>query len=488
VSVLAPRVPARGQSADGPPDWFAIPYSSSNPGEPHPPKPDGPSDWFAIPYFSNPGEPHSPKPEAPATEMSPGEAPSPWDEDLPLRVRLKDGLLLETPDEKYQFRIHLMNQTDFMFFSPGNQEPARSGVYNPRFRVYFEGQLTSFLEYELSLQRSIEGTFDVLDADINFHFSDGVQIRVGRALVPYSYDWYDHLEQYFITPERGLFPLNFGLSREAGIMLHGRIFDGRLQYAVGGFDGQLVGLADNNTTRDAVGYVNVRPFLRTERFPALRFLNIGGSIVFGEQAFDEAPLPMRTSVQSSENDQAAQGASAIFLNFNDNVVARGPRAQGALHMAWYWQHLSFEAEWQDGRFSYQRPATPTVPVPVSGYHITLGYFVTGEVVEGRTTVVPRRPFDPTTHRWGPGAIELFARYSSLDISQTIFDVGFADPTLWSRTAGVTDIGFNWYLNRYVKFYFDWQHSHFGTPVLLNPSEGKFGKNDDLYWIRCQFYY
>lgn len=411
------------------------------------------------------------------------------EEGFPLRARFNDGVLLESADHEYQLRLHLMNQTDFKIFSPGNQEPARSGLYNPRFRIYFEGRLTTLFEYELSLQRSVEGAFDVLDANINFRIAEPFQIKFGRFLVPYSYDWYDHLEQFFITPERGLFPLNFGLSREAGAMVHGRLFDGRMQYALGGFDGQLLGLADTNTTRDAVSYVNFRPFLQTERFPALRFLNVGGSFAIGQQAFQDTPLPMRTSVQSSENDEAAQSASAVFLEWNPGVVASGGRTQGALHLAYYYRHLSVEAEWQNGRFGYLAPGAPAnVSIPVSGYHATFGYFITGETLERRTVVVPLRPFDPTRHLWGPGAVEPFFRYSHLSLSDRVFSDGLADPNLWTNSASITDTGFNWYLNRYIKFYFDWQHSMYSSPVLLNASENKFSKRDDLYWIRCQLWF
>lgn len=412
----------------------------------------------------------------------------PEDERFPLQAHFNDGFVLETWDREYQLQLHLMNQTDFKVFDPGYQQPARSGLYNPRFRVYFEGQLTRPFEYELSLQRSVEGTFDVLDANLNFHFWDAFQIKFGRFLVPFSYDWYDHLEQYFITPERGLFPLNYGLSREAGLMAHGRFLDGRVQYAVGGFDGQLVGLADTNTTRDGVGYVNFLPFLKTESVEALRFFGFGGSMALGQQAFPVHPLPLRTSVQSSENDEAAAAASAIFLRFNDDVVARGSRAQGAIHMNWYRQQMSLECEWATGRFSYARDQTGTTGVPVTGYHVAMGYFITGETVERRTTVIPLRPFDLTRQSWGPGAIELFCRYSRLNLGNEVFTAGLADSNQWTNRCAIIDTGFNWYLNRYIKFYFDWQHSQFGSPVLLNAGEQKYSRSDDLYWVRCQVYF
>ncbi|MGE3809126.1 MAG: porin, partial [Gemmataceae bacterium] len=86
------------------------------------------------------------------------------------------------------------------------------------------------------------------------------------------------------------------------------------------------------------------------------------------------------------------------------------------------------------------------------------------------------------------AIELFARYTQLNLGQQVFDGGLADPNFWSKDAYVTDIGANWYLNRFVKVYFDWQHSTFGSPILLNEAKQKFGRNDDLFWIRMQLYY
>lgn len=408
---------------------------------------------------------------------------------VPLIASFHDGVELASPDEDYSLRIHLLNQVDFKVFVPGDQEPARSGIYIPRFRVYFEGRVTRPIEYEMSIQRSVEGTFDVLDADVNFHYWDQFQLKFGRFLVPYSYDWYNHLEQYFITPERGLFPLNFGLSREAGLMAWGWLFDHRLEYATGGFDGQLFGLADTNTTRDWVTYVNAIPFRRTERFPLLRFLNFGGSFALGQQTYRAAPLPLRTSVQSSENDEAAQAASVDFLEWNDDVVATGSRIQGAIHFAWYVNHLSLEAEWQIGRFEYQRLGVyPLVNVPVTGFHVAAGYFITGETVQKRTTVVPLRPFNPLKGQRGPGAIELFARYTQLNLGDNVFTGGLADPALWSNSAYVTDTGFNWYPNRFIKFYVDWQHSSFGRRILLNEGKQKFGFNSDLLWLRMQLYY
>ena len=126
--------------------------------------------------------------------------------ELPLKARFADGFQLFTEDEEFDLRFHVLDQTDYKDFSPNDMTYGKSGVYVPRVRVYFEGRLTRYWEYEVSLQRSLDGNWDLLDGNLNLRLSEAFQIKLGRCLVPYSYDWFDHLEQYFIAPERRCFP------------------------------------------------------------------------------------------------------------------------------------------------------------------------------------------------------------------------------------------------------------------------------------------
>lgn len=410
--------------------------------------------------------------------------------ELPLNARFGDGFQLASEDDEFDLRFHVLDQTDAKLFIPNDRTFGKSGLYVPRVRVYFEGRLTRFWDYEVSLQRSLEGAWDLLDGNINFHPSDAFQLKFGRMLVPYSFDWFDHLEQYFIAPERALFPLNFGLSRQAGLMGWGHSQDGRLDWALGGFNGHLTGLADNNPNQEAVGYFNARPFLLSERFPALRNLNVGASGAIGEVARNEGPLPLRTSVQAAENDEATTDASAVFLNFNEGTFYQGNRLFGAVHMAYYYRGLSFESEWNFGEFQMTRAGLRDKPeVPVQGFHAMLGYFVTGEQVERRTTVVPVRPFRPLAGGgWGPGAIEPFVRFSQLNLGSILFRDDLADGNLWTRDVAMVDLGVNWYPNRWIKVYLDWQHAAFGSPVLVNEAKGVFSRSTDLLWVRGQVYF
>ena len=405
-----------------------------------------------------------------------------------LEAEFDDGFAFFTADEEYELRIHILNQVDYKAFAPGEQEPAaQDGVYIPRMRVYFEGKLTDPFRYEVSLQRSVEGTFDLLDANLDIRFSDQFQLRFGRTLIPYSYTWYDHLEQYFIVPERPLFPLNFGLSRAAGLQLWGEDPNRAWEYSLGIYDGRLAGIADNSTIYDGVGYFNFRPFAKRPG-TILQNLNLGGSIVVGETDVPTEGLPLRTSVQSSENDEAAFAASAVFLEFNPDFLASGDRLLGAIHVANYHGPFSFEAEWNALDIDFLNETTAaTGRVQANGFHVTLASFLTGETINGRATIEPNRPFDP---RCGCslGALEAFVRYSYLKFGDELFDEDVADRNEWTDEVSMTDVGLNWYLNRHVKFYLDWQHAAYAQRVLINEDTGAFTKYNDLYWLRCQFYF
>ena len=61
------------------------------------------------------------------------------------------------------------------------------------------------------------------------------------------------------------------------------------------------------------------------------------------------------------------------------------------------------------------------------------------------------------------------------------------PTQWSNRAWETNLGVNWYLNRFLKFYLTWQHTEFGSPVFYALPDRKQLTNE-LVWLRLQFYF
>jgi len=169
------------------------------------------------------------------------------------------------------------------------------------------------------------------------------------------------------------------------------------------------------------------------------------------------------------------------------VSERGDRALWELHTAYYYGGLSLLGAWQSGYESYAKGATGSpVRIPINGWFVQGGYLLTGETIRDRTNIQPLRPFDLRQGRFGLGAWELTARYSQLDLDSRVFTAGLADPNLWTNHAKLIDVGVNWYLNQFIKLYFDWEHPMFGSPVFS--SSGQFRRSDDLFWIRSQLYF
>jgi phosphate-selective porin OprO/OprP len=65
-------------------------------------------------------------------------------------------------------------------------------------------------------------------------------------------------------------------------------------------------------------------------------------------------------------------------------------------------------------------------------------------------VQPRQDFNfnflKAGEKFTPGAVEVFGRYSTMDLGRNIFTGGFADPNLWTNHVWATEVGLNWYLN------------------------------------------
>jgi phosphate-selective porin OprO and OprP len=158
-----------------------------------------------------------------------------------------------------------------------------------------------------------------------------------------------------------------------------------------------------------------------------------------------------------------------------------------LHLAYYYEGLSLVTALEGGHESYAKGATTApVHIPLNGWFVQAGYLLTGETIRDRTNIQPLRPFDLRQGHFGLGAWELTARYSQLDLDSRVFTAGLVNPNLWTNHAKLIDVGANWYLNQFVKVYFDWEHAIFGSPVFS--STGRFRQSSDLFWVRTQLYF
>ena len=409
----------------------------------------------------------------------------------PARVAFGEGLEFTSDDGEFRLQFHNLTQAEYRGFPARDQGVLQSQFFVPRERWYFTGDLTKYVGFYTVINRSY-GSLDLLDAFISLRLDDRLGLRIGRMKTPYLYEYFSIAEGDLFAPERSLFGANLALNRQIGAMLRGDIFKGRLTYAMGLFNGPRNSFGDFNSAKDLIGYVNARPFLEFEGLEALKYFNIGGSFDAGYQSNNNTPQP--TFFETANDQTTGTGAIAVsptFLHLNNNVVELGQRVQWSGDIVWFYKSLTLMAEYGGARAGYGfLNGTASTPVNFSGYHVTASYFLTGEQLTRRVNVVkPRRDFNFEFFKGGafsPGAWEVYARYSTLDIGSNIFTAGFADPNLWTNHAATTDIGLNWYLNFYTRIYLDWQHAMFGNQVSVAP--GKFSSTTDLFWLRFQVFF
>jgi len=407
---------------------------------------------------------------------------------FPLKATFGPGFQLQSEDERFRLQIHYESQIESRVWGESGTDSAISGMYLPRQRIFFTGNITKPIEYELAINRGLNN-INLLNAFVNFHFDDRFELRIGRFFTPIPYEQHAISNYWLLTPERSVYTTNLGLNRQIGAMAWGYLFEKQLDYAFGVFNGSRNSFENINNAMDLVGFLNVRPFQESEgAWSWARFLNLGTSVAFGHQ--DGSPVPVAFRIGAGSPDANIPGPATVpFLILNPDVVERGGRLFGSVHAAYFFRGLSLVSEWQYGFGNYTTPArSASEQVPFRGFYVAGGYFLTGEEIARRTRVKPRRPLIPVNNneQRGPGAWEAVVRVSQLQIGDSIFTAAFADPRLWSNSATTTELGLNWYWNEYTKVYAFWLHGNFGDPVAFRP--GDLRTTADMFWLRFQLYF
>lgn len=401
---------------------------------------------------------------------------------LPLGGTFGNGFELKTEDDEYVLQFHNLTQFDGRFYLEGTQRRVRDSFVIPRQWFIFNGRVTKPIEYFVAFAEGFD-SLNLLDSFLNFNYDKRMNLRFGRFKTPFTYEFYAEPIQGLLNLERSLFFNNFAINRDVGIMPWGRLFDERLDYAVGIFNGTRNAFTDTNDEKDFMAFLNYKPWSKSDN-EGLKLLQFGGSVDLGQQNNPASPMNLRVNV-------ATNGTEAVgveFLRFNDNVREVGFRNFWTAHLVWFYQQLSLIAEYGGGYQRYAFAETPYLrgKTPVQSFYVQAGYFLTGETVEARGSASPLRPFDIRKGKWGPGAIELAGRYNYLDVGDNVFRAGFADRDDWTNRVQLFDLGINWYLTRYLKIYAGWERAVFATPVLFATDGRQI--DSDLFWFRTQIYF
>lgn len=417
--------PPAEPSSPVPPEPTESPASPAVPSEPAPVQAPEPALAPAPPPIAEEPEP-APPPFVAPPEASEAPAPKKW-----------KRFSIASEDGAHKLDVRGFVHVDARFFPDGDN---RNTFLVRRARPSIDAVVYKY--FELRILPDFAGSrLSLLDAYVNFHFIDAVQLRVGKGKVPVG------LERLQAISDPALvelaFPTALVPNRDVGVQLHGALLDGAIDWAVGVYNGVpngQSGESDANDSKDYVGRIFAHPF-RPLDIDALKELGLGFAANYGDQS---GPLPQyRTPGQST------------FFSYVSTASAAGKRTilspqayyyGGPLGLLGEYVHVSERVTNGDATETLEHQA----------------FQVTGSVaIGGRPSykgVSPDHPFDP--EEGGYGALELAGRYTEIRFDSDTFSEGLADSASAARRASAWAIGANWYFAPKVRLQVNYERTTF----------------------------
>jgi phosphate-selective porin OprO and OprP len=373
------------------------------------------------------------------------------------------GFSFRSNDTNFVLRIRGLLQADSRFYIDDGGNNRNDTFLLRRARPIIEGTLWQNLDFTLvpefgggsnTADGNPSSSASILDAYVNFRYNPALQLRVGKYKEPVGLEQLQSDSQMYFM-ERGL-PSGLTPARDLGVMLHGEVLGGLINYAGGVFNG----VGDNRNSpnldmddeKDVAGRLFFHPFVKTD-LEYLEGLGIGAGASYGNH----------DGVQGL-NSYATEGGQTFFSYnpANATVRADGTSWRFTPQAYYYFRRLGFLGEYVVS--SQEVRALPTAAggtvaegdLQHRAWQIVGGYVLTGEDSSYRG-VNPKKPFSLASNQWG--ALELVARYSHMELDDETFP-NFANPATSASEADAYSFGLNWYANRNIRTSLNYIHTEF----------------------------
>jgi phosphate-selective porin OprO and OprP len=366
-------------------------------------------------------------------------------------VSWRDGLRFETGDKNFRIDLGGMIQNDWAFMSQDDDMRDTFGGFDDgtefrRARLRMSGLLYNVVDFKIEYDFA---TGSPKAADVYMGLTNipvVPDIRIGHVKEPFSMEV---LTKDSDGPfmERSLAVSALAPQRNVGAMAYESLLDDRLSGAAGVFH-------DTNDYGQGAGGGAYDVALRIAGVPlmddAKNLLCIGAGYQYRNPSEDQ----LRFSTQPEAHLAPTVVDTGTFSAEDAHLVS--VQALGVLGPAWF----QFE-----GIEAFVQRATVEDP-RFSGWSVSGGFFVTGERRPIRAGVFSRvRPKQTFLDgKGGIGALEIAARYSTVDLDSEGIEGGVAR----DATAGI-----NWYLNWNVRVALNYVYSRVQDIGYANIVEMRF---------------
>ena len=369
------------------------------------------------------------------------------------------GFSFRSADTNFVLKLRGYVQADSRWFIDDGID-ANDTFLLRRVRPIFEGTVFDkydfrvMLDFGSGVSSSAANNGFLQDAYLNARFLPQLQLQFGKFKEPVGLERLQSGANLLFV-ERA-YPTQLLPNRDAGVLLHGDLLSGALNYAVGIFNGVADGgsgdLETADDEKDGAARLFVQPFRHTET--ALKGLGVGIAGTYGNQ---EGAL--RSFVSPGQQRFFAYRTSTAATA--PNVEADGDHIRLTAQGYYYWGPLGIYGEYaissQDVRqVGGGAGAGSTAELRHTAWQVAASRVLTGEENSWRG-ITPKRLFNLSGGGWG--AWEIAARYSELDVDDDAFPI-YANPDTSATSARSWTIGVNWHLNRNVKVNLNYEQTDF----------------------------
>ena len=388
-----------------------------------------------------------------------------------------------------EFRVRMVQ--DFRAFDPefSGDEGETSNLRG--LRVGVQGQITKDFEYEV--EREIRNEIGELlslrtrpthalwrDVNGNYRHFKRFQIRAGQFKIPFGLDQM-HGTATSEFAFRSLIGSFLSPGRDIGVMLHGKLFQQRLQYQAGLFkhDGYRLHQADYTPSgeRTFAGRVATAPLSWVKpprQLVWLKDLELAA-------AFTESAVP--------EGLRSPRGRTWFGThNYFPRVNVHGHRLRTGAELNWTPGPFSLRGEVirvRDERLGQSLRGEDLPNLISRGWYLGGSWVLTGEKKD--RYVIPRHVFGWANGKFGFGAVEIAARGEQIRFGSALHLVSPSRSTRASNLVSASEraatFGVNWYLNRWVRVQFN------GVREQIEDPEKTPIRGVQTYWskyVRIQF--
>jgi phosphate-selective porin OprO/OprP len=352
------------------------------------------------------------------------------------------GFLLTSPDGDFLLKFRGYIQSDARFFL--QDQPSAIDTFTlRRVRPIFEGTVYKLFDFRIMPDFG-GGTTVLQDAYLDAKFASALKVRFGKAKAPFGLERLQSATDIEFI-ERSL-ATNLVPNRDLGVQIYGSLASDKIAYQAAVMNGVVDGgSADTDTgqSKDLVVRIFITP---------VNGFGFGLAYSTGSQ-LGSANSPNLPSYKTSGQQTFFKYRLSILPE--TTTLANGTRYRYSPQFYLYHGPFGIFGEYV---FSSQEVRTSllTQTIGNSAWNLYATFVLTGEPVSYKA-FAPKKAFDPGNGKFG--AFEATFRYSRLDVDNDAFPI-FADPAASASLATNWTAGLNWYLNKNVKFVFNYDQTGF----------------------------